>query len=99
MSPRWVPRLSVVIAPVGAILRIVALNASATYTLPALSTAAPAALLKRAAAPVPSVGSKLRRSLAGDRICPSAAVAFAYVEARWLRRCVDDCGDGGDGRL
>ena len=45
---------SVVTTPPDAIFRIARLFESATYTLPALSTATPAGPLKRAAAPVPS---------------------------------------------
>ena len=45
---------SVVTTPAGVILRIVLFPSSATYTFPALSTAAPNGSLKLAAAPVPS---------------------------------------------
>ena len=45
---------SVLTTPPGAIFRIVWLPVSATYTLPALSTATPCGWLKSAALPVPS---------------------------------------------
>ena len=45
---------SVVTTPAGVILRIVLLPVSATYTLPALSTATPSGWANRAALPVPS---------------------------------------------
>src|SRR5436190_22042876 len=58
--PSSLPKLptdpaSVVTMPPGAIFRIVPFEVSATYTLPAESTAAPSGALKRAARPTPSV--------------------------------------------
>src|SRR6478609_9888666 len=50
---------SVVTSPAGVILRITALSSSATYTLPALSTATPFGKLNRAALPEPSVLPKV----------------------------------------
>src|SRR5262249_50467982 len=61
----WIPA-TVVTAPLGVILRIVALPVSATYTFPAVSTVTPDGC-RKPAAPVPSV-------LSGIRAVPASVV-------------------------